>query len=396
MKTQTNFYNNNLVLPKINDLSNNLKLIPLNKNAIKTILIFKEEMTSPKQKLIKEYKKTHLKLKSYIKNDTKNLNINFSISTNDFISSRSSNEKKLIFKNYIKNKYKNNENTRNYPIKLTKVKSLKQDKLILTKPLKLNTNLNSFFRSAERSYLNSKSSISEKTKYTNQTNLVSEFHYNEHFLNEDMEELELERYDIFKDINLEESKILKVVTDFLRSKDNKLNQVHTKKETFYNSFENKINFIYDIIGVPCFKSHFIKFQYMDNISNNLVETGIHFYLNKLRVRYQREIDETEEKHKLDLIKEQNRKKKKKENEMDDEFENADQAFKEVIDKKKKAEIKNENDYEIEDFFILKYIRFAGVCISNEKEKNALKSFDKNKKSKYRFSILKKIIYDNDE
>ena len=82
--------------------------------------------------------------------------------------------------------------------------------------------------------------------------------------------------------------------------------------------------------------------------------------------------------------------------MDDEFENADQAFKEVIDKKKKVEIKNENDYEIEDFFIQKYIRFAGVCISNEKEKNALKSFDKNKKSKYRFSILKKIIYDNDE
>ena len=294
MKTQTNFYNNNIVLPKINDLSNNLKLTPLNKNAIKTILIFKEEMTSPKQKLIKEYKKTHLKLKSYIKNDTKNLNINFSISTNDFISSRSSNEKKLIFKNYIKNKYKNNENTRNYPIKLTKVKSLKQDKLILTKPLKLNTN---FLRSQEISYLNSKSSFSEKTKSTNHTNVISQFNYKEHFLNEDMEEIELERYDIFKDINLEETKILKIVTDFLRSKDNKLNQVYTKKEKFYDSFENKINFIYDIIGVPCFKNHFIKFTLMENISNNLVESGIHFYLNKLRERYQREIDEKEEKKK---------------------------------------------------------------------------------------------------
>ena len=393
MKTQTNFYNSSLVLPKINDLSNNLKLTPLNKNAIKTILIFKEEMTSPKQKLIKEYKKTHLKLKSFFNNDTKNLKNNFPISTNELLSPISTDNKKLIFKNYIQNKYKKNEKIINYPIKLTKVKKVKQEKLMLLKPLKINTNFTNFFKSAERSYLNSKSSISEKTKYTNQTNLISEFNYHEHYLNEDIEELELERYDIFKDINLEESKILKEVTDFLRSKDNKLNQVHTKKETFYNSLENKINFIYDIIGVPCFKNHFIQFKFMENISNNLVETGIHFYLNKLRVRYQREIDEKEEKHKLDLVKEENNKKKKKKNEMDDEFENADQAFKEVIDKQKKISIKNENDYEIEDFFILKYIRFENVCISNEKERNSLKLFDKSKKSKYRLSILKQIIYD---
>ena len=393
MKTQTNFYNNNLVLPKINDLSNNLKLIPLNKNAIKTILIFKEEMTSPKQKIIKEHKKSHLKLKSFFNNDTKNLKNNFPISTNELLSPISTDNKKLIFKNYIQNKYKKNEKIINYPIKLTKVKKVKQEKLMLLKPLKINTNFTNFFKSAERSYLNSKSSISEKTKYTNQTNLISEFNYHEHYLNEDIEELELERYDIFKDINLEESKILKEVTDFLRSKDNKLNQVHTKKETFYNSLENKINFIYDIIGVPCFKNHFIQFKFMENISNNLVETGIHFYLNKLRVRYQREIDEKEEKHKLDLVKEENNKKKKKKNEMDDEFENADQAFKEVIDKQKKISIKNENDYEIEDFFILKYIRFENVCISNEKERNSLKLFDKSKKSKYRLSILKQIIYD---
>ena len=106
MKTENKFNSNSLVLPKINDLSNNLKLTPLNKNAIKTILIFKEEMTSPKQKLIKENKKTHLKLKSFIQNETKNINYNFSISTNDFLSSRISKEKKLIYKNYIKNKKK--------------------------------------------------------------------------------------------------------------------------------------------------------------------------------------------------------------------------------------------------------------------------------------------------
>ena len=387
MKTQNNFYNSSLVLPKINDLSNNLKLTPLNKNAIKTILIFKEEMTSPKQKIIKEHKKSHLKLKSFFNNDTKNLKNNFSISTNELLSPISTDNKKLIFKNYIQNKYKKNEKIINYPIKLTKVKKVKQEKLMLLKPLKINTNFTNFFKSTEKSYLNSKSSISENTKSTNHTNVISQFNYKEHFLNEDMEEIELERYDIFKDINLEETKILKEVTDFLRSKDNKLNQIHTKKETFYNSLENKINFIYDIIGVPCFKNHFIQFKFMENISNNLVETGIHFYLNKLRVRYQREIDEKEEKKKIDL------ESIKTKNEMDDEFENADQAFKEVVDKQKKVEIKNENDYEIEDFFSLKYIRFENVHFSNEKEKNALKLFNVIKKSKYRLSILKQIILD---
>jgi len=382
MKTENKFNSNSLVLPKINDLSNNLKLTPLNKNAIKTILIFKEEMTSPKQKLIKENKKTHLKLKSFIQNETKNINYNFSISTNDFLSSRISKEKKLIYKNYIQNK--KNEKKTNYLIKLSKVKQMKQEKILLTKPLKLNTN---FLRSQEISYLNSKSSFSEKTKSTNHTNVISQFNYKENYLNEDMEEIELERYDIFKDINLEETKILKIVTDFLRSKDNKLNQVYTKKEKFYDSFENKINFIYDIIGVPCFKNHFIKFTLMENISNNLVESGIHFYLNKLRVRYQREIDEKEEKKKIDL------ESIKTKNEMDDEFENADKAFKEVVDKQKKVEIKNENDYEIEDFFSLKYIRFENVHFSNEKEKNALKLFNVIKKSKYRLSILKQIILD---
>ena len=88
---------------------------------------------------------------------------------------------------------------------------MKQEKIILTKPLKLNTN---FLRSQEISYLNSKSSFSENTKSTNHTNVISQFNYKEHFLNEDMEEIELERYDIFKDINLEETKILKIVTDF--------------------------------------------------------------------------------------------------------------------------------------------------------------------------------------
>ena len=204
-------------------------------------------------------------------------------------------------------------------------------------------------------------------------------------------------YDSFSDKTLEEIFILKVVTDFLRSKDNKLNQVQNKKNNFFDSLENKINFSFDIIGVPCFKNHFIKFNpnkdlIIENISNNLVESGIHYYLNKLRVRYQREQDEKEEKRKLELMKEEyfRNLKAKKDKEKMDEFENAEAAFKEIYKKPKVVEISKEIDYDTEDFFSLKFIRFEKVTFSGEKERNAISQKYK-KKSKYRYSILDKIV-----
>ena len=48
--------------------------------------------------------------------------------------------------------------------------------------------------------------------------------------------MEDENYDTFSDKTLEEIYILKVVTDFLRSKDNKLNQTQNKNIKFFNSF----------------------------------------------------------------------------------------------------------------------------------------------------------------
>ena len=49
--------NDSLVLPKLIDLSSNLKLKPLNKKAIKTIIKLHEEMTSPMKYSIKNTKK---------------------------------------------------------------------------------------------------------------------------------------------------------------------------------------------------------------------------------------------------------------------------------------------------------------------------------------------------
>ena len=266
---------------------------------------------------------------------------------------------------------------------------------IITFPIKINTKI--FYRN--RNFFNSKISSTEQTKNSyNSNKLILEL--TKFKLKEEENDYD-ENYDSFQDRNINDYNLLKVITNFLRSKDNKLNQISIEKEKFYNSFENRINFIYDIIGVPCFKNHFIKIipnkdLIVENISNNLVESGIHYYLNKLRVRYQRELDEKEEKRKLELIKEEHIRnlKAKKEKEKMDEFDNAEQAFKTDVKQIIIQEIKKDIDYEIEDFFSLKYIRYDNVHFSGEKEKTAIQKFKIEKKSKYRYSILKKFIYLN--
>ena len=410
------FKNDNLVLPKLIDLSANLRLKPLNKKSIKSIIKLREEITSPKKNLIKNMKKTY----------SRNYNLSRATLTNELLSEKLNPKHKLKIvtsDDFLTNRKVDNENKENNkfktiinnsyrPIKLKKVKAKIKENLKLS-PIKLLSPKSNISKLYSRNYSERGNNIlnSKKTSYTenkltiennynnNNTKIITEFSPLDYNLKDEEEldeETAYEKYDSFNDRNLEETYILKVVTDFLRSKDNKLNQV-TINEKFYNSFENRINFIYDIIGVPCFKNHFIKFNpnkdlIIENISNNLVESGIHYYLNKLRVRYQREQDEKEEKRKLELMKEEyfRNLKAKKDKEKMDEFENAEAAFKEIYKKPKVVEISKEIDYDTEDFFSLKFIRFEKVTFSGEKERNAISQKYK-KKSKYRYSILDKIV-----
>ena len=94
-------------------------------------------------------------------------------------------------------------------------------------------------------------------------------------------------------------------------------------ETFYNNFENKINFINDIYRVPIFKNNLVKiilnkkepyeFEEWKNI--NVINSTMWNYLNRLKTKIQREKDEKLKKEKeLELKKkeeEENFLKKKK-------------------------------------------------------------------------------------
>ena len=404
--------NKPLVLPKLINLSDNLKLTPLKKSSIKTIIKLQEEITTPKQQQLKSKEKIKDNQKSTI--STTHIYSPRSI-TNEYLTERLNKpklkmntitfqdaQKSIKTKSKIKT-YKILKTT--YPITLKKFKP-KIKKNILNTPIKLLTKSIITLRNSDRNLFNSKTLETEQTKYTITTkNIISEFTPIDSKIHdeEDLDnEIEYEKYDSFPDRNLEETYILKVVTDFLRSKDSKLNQVSIGKEDFYNSYENRINFIFDIIGVPCFKNHFIKFNatkdlVINNISNNLVESGIHYYLNKLRVKYQRQFDEKEEKKKMELINEKNIKKQNtlKEKEKMDEFDNAEQAFKEVIPKTTVIEINKEIDYDTEDYFSLKLIRFENVKLADLKERNAIFKYQRSKKSKYRDSILKQFVNNDD-
>ena len=90
----------------------------------------------------------------------------------------------------------------------------------------------------------------------------------------------------------------------LFSQDYKFN--YTKfNETFYNNFENRINFIYDIYRVPIFKNNLVKivltkkepyeFEEWKNI--NVINATTWNILNMVKTKIQREKDEKVKKEK---------------------------------------------------------------------------------------------------
>ena len=126
------FKNDSLVLPKLIDLSTNLRLKPLNKKSTKSIIKLREEITSPKKNMIKNMKKTY----------SRNYNLSRATLTNELLSEKLNQKHKLKIvtsDDFLTNKKIDNENKENYkfktiinnshrPIKLKKVKAKIKEK----------------------------------------------------------------------------------------------------------------------------------------------------------------------------------------------------------------------------------------------------------------------------
>lgn len=89
------------------------------------------------------------------------------------------------------------------------------------------------------------------------------------------------------------------VKKFLGSKGNKLNQIILKHDKFFSSLENRVNFLFDNYTLPYFHSNLLNFSKTENKADclckyqNFIEPEIQKYLGRLRLKIQREKDESE-------------------------------------------------------------------------------------------------------
>lgn len=116
------------------------------------------------------------------------------------------------------------------------------------------------------------------------------------------EDIELELRDKIEDMSLELKNYQKEIKNFLTD-EIKLNQIYIH-EDFFNSFVNKINFLYDDRKFPTIKNNLSKIKVEIKTAGgyewnrlNMIEISTLKYLHKLKAKIQRELDEIEEENK---------------------------------------------------------------------------------------------------
>lgn len=170
--------------------------------------------------------------------------------------------------------------------------------------------------------------------------------------------------------DVRESELKKNIYGLLRAKGNKLNQLDIGPESFYKKLENRINFLQDVYQVPYFKNNLLNYFHSENKAKklceyqNYIEHGIVLYLDVLKVKIQREKDELieeEKRKKNSSIKEEKKEEEVNENNIDKLLLTLDQKDDQPISQEEQQ--KNLNLYELEDFFIHKYVRYESINIS---------------------------------
>lgn len=175
-------------------------------------------------------------------------------------------------------------------------------------------------------------------------------------------------YDAFLIEDPGDIKIKKIIKNFLLAKDSKLNQIIMGKDDFFESKENKINFSFDIYNVPHIKNILRSYPLTKdnqmkyfNIKNTL-SPDINRYLYIRRLQLQKEKDKKEVLIKAGLI-DQN---EKENSQMLKALSNLEikQYEKETMMPKTNIAI-----FDLEDFFINKYMRYEHTQFASELNKD---------------------------
>ena len=147
-----------------------------------------------------------------------------------------------------------------------------------------------------------------------------------------------------------------------------------KREQYFDGIENQINFLFDFNNVAHFKNRLFNLNNKEDTAkylckhNNFIDEGILVYLNIMRFKLQKEKDDkaNEDKIKIDKeIKPQDDKNANDEiNIYDIENMLLSKGFGEyeTIELTEDEKKKNITLYELEDFFVHKYVRYDGIGI----------------------------------
>ena len=161
---------------------------------------------------------------------------------------------------------------------------------------------------------------------------------------EEEEKLDLELKDQMEEMSVDLQKYKKAIKIFLTD-ETKLNQVYIHEE-FYDSFVNKINFLYDDRKFPTIKNNLKKLIIEIKASGgyewnrlNMIEISTLTYLHKLKAKIQRELDE---------IKEENKEKQFMINQQIGKYDNKNNNIKKKQKKKRIKKIKTQNNESIEE------------------------------------------------
>ena len=113
------------------------------------------------------------------------------------------------------------------------------------------------------------------------------------------DDIELESKDKMEEMSLDLQHYKKAIKIFLTD-ETKLNQIYIHEE-FFDSFPNKINFLFDDRKFPTIKNNLNKIKIEIKTSGgyewnrlNMIELSTLTYLHKLKAKIQRELDEIEE------------------------------------------------------------------------------------------------------
>ena len=215
---------------------------------------------------------------------------------------------------------------------------------------------------------------------------------NENYKREKNEKEEaLELRDKVPNISYEQKKMIKIIKN-LFSQDFKFNNVQFN-EDFYQSSENRINFMQDILRVPVIKNNLVKIKIDKNVSFtasewkkiNVINHQTWDFLMQIKRKLQREKDEKNKKLEEFLIQKRQKEKEyeilekkvggeinsqKNEKEVLEEEEKLKKIVSNIIENEEKKSIKFEDLYSAEEYFLRRNSYFDdSVSIASDKLRN---------------------------